>query len=437
MPTPAFSTYVQFLDHLNRKGLFSMKLGLGRMREALARLPRLQGAVVQVVGTNGKGSTSAYVEGLARAHGRRTGLFTSPHFLTPRERILVDGRMLAEEQWLELANELFSLVDGEGLTYFETVTLMAVLAFRDAEVAVFEAGLGGSLDATTAIFRYLVLFTPFGLDHEEILGPGLESIARDKSGVLDQGRGLRAVTAPQQEEVLAILMRRAGETGSVLELASEHFAFEGERVVMPTKGEFLDGVRLGMPGGFQKVNAATALAGWKVLSGQKGWPMAGGACKEGLVLTRVPGRLQLVPGTPGLILDGAHNAPALEALAEALWELGIRPRTAIFACLREKKIGPMAEALRTMGLKRIIVPGLPGNPRAVPAGELAAALGPEARPAVDAQAALAETRDETAPVLVCGSLYLLGEIFRLRPELLESREWQAGRSPACKIQHTP
>jgi dihydrofolate synthase / folylpolyglutamate synthase len=317
------------------------------------------------------------------------------------------------------------LVDGEGLTYFETVTLMAVLAFRDAEVAVFEAGLGGSLDATTALRRDLVLFTPFGLDHEEILGPGLASIARDKSGVLEQGRGLRAVTAPQQEEVLAILMRRASETGSVLELSTTHFAFDGERVVRPGEGEFLGGVRLGMAGGFQKVNAMTALAGWKVLSGQKRWPMDGGACKEGLVRTRVPGRLQLVSGTPGLILDGAHNAPALEALAEALRELGTPPEDRGLRLPQEKKVGPMAEALRSMGLERILVPELPGNPRAVPAEELAAALGPEARPVGDAQAALAETRHESAPVLVCGSLYLLGEIYRLRPELLESREWKA------------
>jgi dihydrofolate synthase / folylpolyglutamate synthase len=412
-----FSTYQHFLEHLNAKGLFRMKLGLERMREALLRLPPLTGSVIQVVGTNGKGSTSAFLEGVARAHGKRTGLFTSPHFLSPRERILIDGRMLPEKRWLELANTLYSLVEGSVLTYFETVTLLAVLAFHDVEVAVFETGLGGSFDATTALDRGLILFTPIGMDHEQILGRDIATIARDKAGVL--GPGVRAISAHQPEQALAVLRERATEAGSLLETVADHFRFQGEDILrLPEGTVFLQGVRLVMEGSHQKGNALLGLAGWGALSGQKGWPSFPGACKEGLARTRVPGRLQRVSGAPEIILDGAHNGPAFEAMAGALLELGIRPRAAIFTCLKDKQVAPIADVLNGLSLERILVPELPGNPRAYPAAELASLLGPRAHPVRNILEALTELKDEPAPVLVCGSLYLLAEFFRLRPDLV-------------------
>jgi dihydrofolate synthase / folylpolyglutamate synthase len=146
--------------------------------------------------------------------------------------------------------------------------------------------------------------------------------------------------------------------------------------------------------------------------------MVPGACKEGLAQTRVPGRFQRVSGRPEIILDGAHNGPAFEALARALAELDIRPRTAVFTCLKDKRVEPMAAVLGGLGLERILVPELPGNPRAYPAVELAALLGPAARPVRDIAEALALLRGSSAPVLVCGSLYLLGEFYRLCPGLL-------------------
>ena len=168
-----------------------MRPGLDRMRAALDRLAlrRPPCCVVQIVGTNGKGSTSTMLAALAQAHGLRVGLHTSPHFLSPRERVRLDGAMLPEERWLELANILMQR-GGDDLSYFEFVTCLAVMAFAEADIAVMETGLGGSYDATTALEADLVVFTPIDLDHQSVLGPFLKDIAADKAGATREMRSL-------------------------------------------------------------------------------------------------------------------------------------------------------------------------------------------------------------------------------------------------------
>jgi Folylpolyglutamate synthase len=153
-------------------------------RHGLPRFP-----VLHVVGTNGKGSTATILAELLQAHGLRVGLSVSPHFITPRERILVNGAMLPEETWARLGAQVFAQSEGLGLTYFEVLTALSLAAFEDAgvDVAIMEAGLGGRFDATNVLSPALTVFTPIGMDHMNILGDTLEKIAADKAGAMRKG----------------------------------------------------------------------------------------------------------------------------------------------------------------------------------------------------------------------------------------------------------
>ena len=194
--------YQAFETYLNGLGLFHMEFGLHRMEAALAALSltTLPHLAVQVVGTNGKGSTGAFLAALLAAHGLPTGLYLSPHFQSVRERILMAGKQLSESEWLEAANAVLAATAPYGekgkLTYFELLTVMAAWLFTNqgAEAAIYEAGLGGAGDATTALSRDVLLVTPIGMDHAAVIGPTLADIARDKARAMHPGT--LAVTGP-------------------------------------------------------------------------------------------------------------------------------------------------------------------------------------------------------------------------------------------------
>ena len=177
-----FHSFDDVQDHLDALGLFHMDFGLDRVRNALDALGLLTPpfVTVQIVGTNGKGSTSTFLSCVARAHGLKVGLYTSPHFVTPRERIRINGTMLPADRWPVLADRVMEAAPN--LTYFEFLTALGLLAFAEAgvDLVVMEAGLGGHYDATTAMPVQAVCFTPIGMDHEKILGPTLTDIASDK-----------------------------------------------------------------------------------------------------------------------------------------------------------------------------------------------------------------------------------------------------------------
>lgn len=404
-----FATYAELAAWLDGLGLFRMELTLGRMQafcDAWGRRPSFP--IVHVVGTNGKGSTCALLSEILIAHGIKTGLYASPHFLSPRERVRVDGRMLAESDWLDLANETAAIAKGIDLTYFEFLTALGVLAFERMGVraAVMEAGLGGRYDATNVYEPDVTLFTPIGLDHQAVLGTTLADIARDKAGAMRAKAP--AATAAQPPEAMAELTARAGELKARLFTAQDLVA-EAE----------LAGLALALPGAHQIGNARLALAGAKLLAGRKGLRLDPAACRRGLERAFVPGRLQSAPGTPMLILDGAHNEPALVVLRASLAGLGLAPAAVVFACLRDKDLHGMLPHVLALTAGPILVPEIPGIARAWPAAELARQLGPRARAAAGVEAALRECVDVRGLVLVCGSLYLLAEVFRMRPELLE------------------
>ncbi|WP_461210367.1 bifunctional folylpolyglutamate synthase/dihydrofolate synthase [Desulfocurvus sp. DL9XJH121] len=404
----AFDTFADVQAHLAGLGMYHMDLGLSRVEEALERL----GLAAQpyraahVVGTNGKGSVSLYLAETARAHGLRTGLYASPHFVSVRERVQVDGRMLGEETWVRLGNEVLAASGPDGLTYFEFVTVLAALAFARAgvEFAVLEAGLGGRHDATRALGADLVAFSSIGLDHTAILGPTLAHIARDKAGALRPGAP--ALTTPQVPEARDALAAEARALGVALRLPED------------VPGPLPEPLRPGMPGPHQEANARLALAAWRALAPVLGRAVDPEACARALAGAHLPGRFQRVPGPPELILDGAHNPPALAALAAALQELGMSPSLVAFGCMADKDLATMAPQVAALGRGPILAVGMPHNERAMPAFDLAAALGPRATPVADMGRALPLLSRDPGPVLICGSLYLLGEFFALRPDLL-------------------
>ncbi|WP_394701019.1 bifunctional folylpolyglutamate synthase/dihydrofolate synthase [uncultured Pseudodesulfovibrio sp.] len=405
MGVTQFNDYDQLAEYMDRLGLFHMDLTLSRM-EAFWKargLPDIP--VVHVVGTNGKGSTSTFFGSIARAHGLKTGLFTSPHFLSPRERVQVNRTVLPRALWVELANEILSTPGGDELTYFEFQTCLAMLAFerQEVDVAIMEAGLGGKFDATNVFKPCLTLFTPIGMDHEKILGPTLKDIARDKAGAIHGGS--HVITGVQVTEALIPLQDRAKAVGARFMYAVD--------MADPVEDDLL-----GLPGIHQSANARLALAGWRYYAVEKDIRSEHVAELFGLETAFLPGRMQWIElGGKAFILDGAHNSHALEALSAALHAEDIRPGAVVFACLKDKDCTAMLPLVQGLTDGPILVPSME-NERASDAETLAGLLGETARSAESMEQALEACEDVEGPILVCGSLYLLSEFYLLHPEFL-------------------
>lgn len=405
-----FTTFEQFSSYLDGLGLFHMDLGLGRMFAFLNAWERKPSyPIIHVVGTNGKGSTSAFFAEIATVHGLSVGLYSSPHFISIRERILLNGAMLSEKEWIALANKILVMGRDIGLTYFELLTCMAGLCFEEKgiDLAVMEAGLGGRYDATNVFRPQITLFTPIGLDHEAILGDTITKIATDKAGAMRSG-GI-AITGPQTDEAMDVLSAQAEKVGSKLFTASE-IAPDGEPI------------EVGMIGEHQPANARLAFAGWRFFSREMGFEENAKAVAKALKNAFVPGRMQMVAGEPDvipdLILDGAHNAHALEALKKSLDIAGIKPGAVIFACMKDKPLEHMLPLLRELTDGPILVPGISGCVRSMPPAELAALIGSRGYAVTDMQSALEGALVFKGPVLVCGSLYLLADFYKLYPQFL-------------------
>lgn len=389
---------------MDKLGLFHMDLSLGRMERFWEErgLPELP--VVHVVGTNGKGSTSTFLCSIARMHGLKVGMFTSPHFVSPRERVQINRAMLSEDMWVELANDVLETPGGNELTYFEFQTCVAMLAFERAEVdlAIMEAGLGGRYDATNVFSPDLTLFTPIGMDHEKILGPTLADIAADKADAIHAQSAV--ITGPQEPEAMVALQNRAEKVGARLMYAVD-------------LADPLDGVQLGLKGLFQQTNARLALAGWRWFYANRGEVSLRESEMFGLASAFIPGRLQRVQAFErAFILDGAHNIHAMTALKAALKAENVVPSAVIFACLADKDCEPMLPLVREFTDGAIIVPSM-DNERAADAGALAAQLGDRAKAAPSLYKAMMAA-PRSGQVLVCGSLYLLAEFYVMYPEFL-------------------
>ncbi len=405
----AIDSFADLIEPFSRRGV---DLGLERMRRALAELghPERRFAAVQVAGTNGKGSICTLVHAALLASGLRTGLYTSPHLVSWCERIRLGDQPIAAQELRGLLNDLQPLARRHDLTPFELVTLAAFQAFADAglELVVLEVGLGGRLDATTVHPERQVLgFATIGMDHADVLGSTIAAIAAEKAGIFS--RGSLAVSGPQQAEAAAVLRQRAVESGSSLRWVNPLATDKGDLVAGHLRW------RSGLPGLVQRHNSAVALGLVKALR-QRGWTIPDQAIVEGFEGARWPARLQPVlwRGQP-LLLDGAHNLPAAEALRRELdqGEASGHGRCWVLGMLANKPAPAMVRALLTPSDRAWLVP-VPDHPcwslEAVlaEAPELAGRLGAtlSLADALSAAAACAEG----GTVVVAGSLYLIGDL---------------------------
>jgi dihydrofolate synthase/folylpolyglutamate synthase len=349
----------RFLDRLGR---FGWRLGLDNIRALCKQLgdPQRLFPVIHIAGTNGKGSTAAFIESSLRAAGYRTGLFTSPHLVDVTERIRVNGRSIS---WPDLGDRLAALrvrVESLPATYFETLTAVALGYFADCkvDVAVVEVGLGGRLDATNVVEPALTVITSIGLDHCEHLGSRLSQIAFEKAGILKTG--VPCVAAAMPSTALTVVQQRASDLGSRLVFAPEvcklrvselHPDYTLARLSL--NGASKGTIRVGMPGRFQIGNAVTAIAALEVLR-QNSWRISHQEILAGVAHASWPGRLQRLREQPTLVLDVAHNPAAIRGLVCSLDEIYGAQRRVIFVTgfLADKRTDAMMRALcrRASGL---------------------------------------------------------------------------------------
>lgn len=392
-------------------------LGLERMREALEELghPELQLLAVQVAGTNGKGSTCAFLEAVLRAAGHRVGLYTSPHLVSVNERIQVGGVAIDDDALgtgvVEVLRRAPAAADA---TYFELGTLVALEHFARCrvDVAVLEVGLGGRLDATTAARPRVTAVTRVGLDHTEFLGETVAAIAREKAAIFR--KGTPAVVSNQPPEAREVIEACAAAAGAPLLLEDRDFSLDAlGRYRGPSL--VLEGLALGLHGEHQHHNAAVAVTCAHLLEAQ-GLEVGAESIRTGLRRTRWPGRLEQIPGHPPLLLDGAHNedgATALRAALDAPPYAG-RPVHLVFGVVSDKRVEPMLRTLLPRCASAALTP-LPTARSLDPEGYLGVArsLCPVVDVATSAADALARARRRAGPdgwVLVAGSLYLVGAL---------------------------
>ena len=408
-----------------------MRPGLARIETLLDALsnPEQRYTLVQVGGTNGKGSTAAMIAAILRAAGRRVGLYTSPHLVSFRERIRVDGEAIAEDDVADGFDAIATLVARLDATMFEATTALALDHFaREAvDVAVLEVGLGGRLDATTVGTPAVCAITRIDLDHQEVLGPTLEAIAREKAAIIRSGVAVASAQAP---EAAAVLHARARETRVPLLMEGRELSVRvtardlaGQTLDLAGPGFSLDGVRTPLLGTFQPSNALLAAAAAHALDVEPG------AIRTGLARARWPGRFEILrDGDRHVVLDGAHNPAGARALAASLAEwFGDTPLTLIFGAFRDKDVAGMLAPLAARA-RRVIVTAS-SNPRAAAPETLAAHVPPgparvETATSAAEALALAAGPPRTPILCVAGSLSLIGDVLR----------HAAGRDKPCPIE---
>lgn len=406
---------VRYLYGLGNELKAGAKFGLGRIRTLLDALgqPERGQRFVHVAGTNGKGSTCGLMASALREQGLRTGLYTSPHLASPTERIQIDGSPITPEAFEAAFQKVHATAErliASGRmdahpSYFETITAMALLIFREqAEITVLEVGLGGRLDATNVVSPELCVITPVHFDHEAFLGNTLAAIAAEKAGILKPGVPL--VMAAQEPEAEQVILARAREMFCAVtrsarpapmeveaDARGSSFVSEGQRYRCPLAGRH------------QIENALTAVAACRRLG------LAPAVIARGFEAAHWPGRLEYVRANPDFVLDGAHNPSGARALAAYIGEFcHDRPVWLVFGSMRDKAIEEVSLLLFPLADRLILT-----------AADFPRALRPEAMlpgiehpnvvtaPTVAAAIRMAEEAPSDAIVFFTGSLYLVGE----------------------------
>jgi dihydrofolate synthase/folylpolyglutamate synthase len=407
VPRPLLS-YKQALAWLYGLQRFGIKLGLENIRRLIAELSRSGGfqaavgdleialpcKVIHVAGTNGKGSVCAMIDSICRAQGYRTGLFISPHLVTFRERIRVNGKMISEDavaDGLTMIRDLIADWDPHP-TFFEVTTALALKHFGDAKIniAILETGLGGRLDATNAVQSDVSVITPIGLDHELWLGHTLAEIAGEKAGIIKPA--VPVVSAPQGPEAEQVIRARAAECRSPVQFVNETYHASP----------------VALRGDYQKQNAAVAIAAVQAANIQFGEK----AIVLGLAAIEWPARFQ--KWDEPTIIDGAHNPSAARVLAQTWREVfGDQKATLVLAVLADKDLRRICEALAPIA-ESVLLPKIRSE-RGADSEKLSKVLS-EITPSLPCSItptvgdALTLARAKPNPILITGSLHFAGEV---------------------------
>ena len=427
-----FENTLHYLLSLGHE-ITAIKLGLRNTESLLESLdnPHKAYQSVQIAGTNGKGSTAVVLDSICRAAEIRTGLFTSPHLVSITERIMIDGSEISPDDFARQASAVRAAAEdlvGRGKlealpTFFEQVTAIALLAFREAGIrlAILETGLGGRLDATTVAGAETVAITSLALDHQEYLGDTLAAITAEKAAIIRPG--VTAIIAAQPVQALDVILQRCAELNVHPSLEIDQSRNRIEKVT--DDGRFVvsfetdegryENVQLGLRGRHQIVNTSVAIRIAESLR-KRGFDISKTAVSHGIRTARHAGRLEFHDGHPSLLLDGAHNPGGAQALRKFLDEFVSRPITLVFGAMNDKRLEEIAPILFPAADRLILTQ--PDNPRAADVSRLqslaASIVNGEritAVPSVDRAFQLA--KDVTPPgglICITGSLYLLGEI---------------------------
>jgi dihydrofolate synthase / folylpolyglutamate synthase len=404
----------------------------------LARLddPHRRLKTVVVAGTKGKGSTAAMIASMAQASGLKAGLYTSPHLCSIRERIRVNGEMIAEEVFAALVGDLMPHIEAAGMagvrrfrTFFEILTAMAFVHFQrvGVDLAVLEVGMGGRLDATNVATPLVSVVTPISFDHTEVLGDTIPEIAREKAGII-KPHGL-SVVAPQRPEAWGVIHDVCVAQGArMVDVARElrwqplSSSWEGSVFDLDGRARSYPGLEIPLAGAHQLLNAATAIATAEELQA-RGLPISVDGIRRGAKQVQWEGRLETVSRRPWVVLDGAHNQDSARCLREAMTTcFRYRRLILVLGISANKNLQGIIEELTPLAAVTVATRAM--VPRAAPprrVAELAAKWSAQVIVEEDTQRALAQAIAETRQddlLLVTGSLYLVGDAKRLLPDLL-------------------
>jgi dihydrofolate synthase / folylpolyglutamate synthase len=426
------------------RGFTRMVFDLSRIEELLDTLgsPQRTYPSIHLTGTNGKTSTAIMVDSLLRAHGLRTGRYTSPHLETLRERICLDGEPIDEQRFVaayrEVAPvaELLDARNPQSLTYFDVTTAVGFAAFADAPVdaAVVEVGLGGAEDSTNVLHAGVCVLTPIGLDHMKWLGDTVADIAHAKAGIIHSGATV--VAAAQEEEAARAILERCAEVGATIAREGSEFgvlrralAIGGQVLTLQGLGESYEDVFLPLHGAHQAQNAAVALAAAEAFLGASasGKALDAELVRAGFAAAQVPGRLERVRTAPTVLLDAAHNPHGMAATVAALAEeFSFRRLVAVVAMFEDKDAAGVLGLLEPV-TDAVIATRNSGS-RSMPAARLAAvareifseervSVVPDLPDAIETAVALAEAdlADELGGVgvLITGSVVTVADARRL------------------------
>jgi dihydrofolate synthase/folylpolyglutamate synthase len=413
------ATLADWLAHCERLHPKTIDLTLDRVMRVRERLGlAFDCPVFTVAGTNGKGSTCAMLESILRQAGYRTGVYTSPHLVRFEERCRVDGEAIDGAALLPHFAAVEAAREGEALTYFEftTLAILRLMASLGLDAAILEVGLGGRLDAVNAIDTDCAVITCIDLDHMEFLGPDREAIGREKAGIARTGRPVIVGDPMPPQSVID----HAREIGADLRRFGVDFNYSGDRQQWSWAGRDRRHNGLAYPalrGANQLINASGVLAALEAL--HQRLPVPAQAVRSGLAMVELPGRFQIVPGEPTLVLDVAHNPHAVATLVANLDQMGYYPRThMVFGAMKDKdiaammmRLGPLVDVWHFTDLP---------TPRAASAAELEAmcqeAFGSRATAThrhaspTSALAAALEGADPADRIVVFGSFYTVGGV---------------------------